>query len=220
MGDLKTELATKVVPQLPQLTGAAIPQWTENGPDQPETEVGTITKAHGEGLGKKLTTTEQVYLSVRNYEGKPAQFHVHALNGKVQASSVSSLLRQLEGRGYVRHVGERPMRYFTTERAYEVGKTDERRREAIQRASSTRSLNAKKRRDTQARMVRKEIKRSPGVAMDPRDKEPTGQPPVPETFPPTPMAPVPQAMSAEEVVNSLNIRTARAVYDELKKLFG
>jgi hypothetical protein len=224
MGDLKTELQQKVVP--------VIPQWTEGGPDQPEE--GTVMKnGHGEGLGVQAapepSITELVYLAVKNHPGKGSGFYTVLLKGKVSASSVSSLLRQLEHRGFLRHTGK-PMLYYTTDQAYEVGNTAERRRLAIQRATITRSLNAKRRRDTAKRMTKPvEVPKakkadkqdSPGVQMDPRDK-PVEQP-LPQSFPPTAMLSLPQTtqrMTPAQFVEAMDVRTARAVLNELKQLFG
>lgn len=234
MGDLKTELKEKVLP--------VIPQWTENGPDHPGEEQGTVTRA-GEGAGfaepkQEPSITEQVYMAVKEMPGKGSGFYAIALKGKVTASSVSSLLRQLEQRGYLRHTGERPMLYYPTDRPYEVGMTSERRRIALKKAIITRTQNARKRRDVSKRMTepvavpRKKNGDSPGVAMDPRDTVQAAPKEVPQSFPPTAMPPVsltpqlpdlPQTstrMTPAQFVEAMDVRTARAVLNELKQLFG
>lgn len=137
MGSLQTELQ-KVV------GNKAIPPWTENGPDNPNESGAAQQGADRPHTGR--SNTEKIYSSVQSYPGRTASFYEKHLESEgVPRSSVSSFLHQLERRGYLRHEGERPAKFYVTEQKYSPAVADEKRRVKISAARKARAALAAKR---------------------------------------------------------------------------
>lgn len=219
MSDLKTEIEQKVLPVL--------------GDWQRE-------EAERDGNGHAgESSTGLVYDSVRSNPGQTAAFHQMHLNGRVHAVSISSLLSQLCKRGYVEvDASTYPSRYTVTAKPFVPREVPSHVRQALVKAQEARRVKAEAKRTAKAakpangrkrpgpqpgwkeraaaKRAEQALQKMDGVNIDVSrltyGKEVAA---VSQLFP-APKSP----QSAAEVVAALDVRTARAVMDELMALFG
>lgn len=123
--------------------------------------------------------------------------------GASSNAAMSSMLHQLEVKGYLTRTNGRPMRYTRTEKPYTPLTSEDRKallKKATEMAVASRQKKAR-------RKLAKQVKTKPLRVENPK----AAPPPAPASAP---------APSADDFVNSMNVRMARDVYNILKGMFG
>ena len=175
MSDLQTAMQ-RVLPELK----TTIKEWTQDETPPPN-----------------KNNTQKILEFVATHPGCVCSDVSQGVHGVSSDASVSSMLHQLEVKGYLTRTDGRPMRYTRTEKPYTPLTSEDRKallKKATEMAVASRQKKAR-------RKLAKQVKTKPFRVETPK------------------AAPAPAA-SANALVDSMNVRMARDVYNILKGMFG
>lgn len=208
MSDLRSEME-KVIPSL---NHSVLDEWHQE----------ELQREGAVSWEQAVTKTQALYLAVKAHPGISTGDLVKLLKGRVGEGSLSALLRQLNDAQFLRFEGQTPKRqWFATSKVRIEPKLTAHQQEILAKAQEARRAQVLEDREKRAAKEARAVKKAAKQKTQDQIRLPAA--PRADIFLPPDMAKLLGAkakLTPAELVETMDVRTAKAVYEELKGLFG